>query len=168
MALSLPWICCHMPPLPRFPYFFLSFFFRGDIFQLGPKEPPINQTILTRMTRPIIDKLFLHRMTVRQEKEWGRGDYWLDEWNTTQRPPNMPEETGVYLSDSIKSAALWRTKLPAPRHALAAIICSWTLSQSQWFPHSPFCTFLVSLCALRNRESHHSPACVCVSVCVCV
>lgn len=68
-------------------------------------------------------------MTVRQAEEdrgglvgWrgggeGWGGWlagWLDEWNVVPTPPYMPEETGVCLSDSIKSVALWRTKLPAP------------------------------------------------------
>lgn len=136
------------------------------------------------MTRPIIDKLFLHRMTVRQGEEWGReskkerggGTIWLDEWKPpphTHPIPTRPEETGVYLSDSIKSSALWRTKLPAPRHALTAIIRSWTLSQSQWSPPTPptappfslFAHFYSSFCALKNWEAHHFSLCVCVCMC---
>lgn len=100
----------------------------GDFFFSFPaseEKPTLNQTILTRMTRPIIDKLFLHRMTVRQERE-GRSGGWggrrLDEWNDA--PLRARGDGAVCLSDSIKSVALWRTKLSAPCHALAAIIRS--------------------------------------------
>jgi len=92
------------------------------------------------------------------------GDSWLDEWNPPRRPPNRPEETGVYLSDSIKSSALCRTKLPAPRRALTAIIRSGTLSPSQWF--APFSLFAHSESpSVRLRTT---ALCLCVRVCVCV
>lgn len=165
MALSLAQICCHMLPSPHFPFLIYSPAWPLGAIALSnclDKNDTANYWQIIPSQKSSKTRKDLN------ERKRGEGrEYCLDEWNTTNTP-NRPEETGVYLSDSIKSSALWWTKLPVPRYALTAIICPWTLSQSQWFP--PFCQlniFSFLLCAWELKISSRPFRCVwmCVHEC---